>query len=200
MCSILFSLSPIFYTIAITLNMVLQFDHLCHLLFMECFEHVLLDQALMKPSCFLHFVDDTFVVWPHGSECLNEFSNVLNDLHPNIKFTMEVENDGLPFLDVFVFQNPNGSLGKGVYKELTHTDLHLNANSFHNPSQKCKASSTSVHWARIISYNASVQDDLSHLHRVFLANGHKPCDVRWALWHSVRSKKPDELHEEKAQQ
>lgn len=82
-------------------------------LFMESFDNVLLCQATLKPSGFLQFVDDTLVVWPHGRENLNEFLIFLNDLHPNIKFRMEAENNELPLLAAFVCQKANGPLGGG---------------------------------------------------------------------------------------
>jgi hypothetical protein len=45
----------------------------------------------------------TYVVWPHGKNELCGFLQNLNNINPNIKFTMEVEQNGsLPFLDVLV--------------------------------------------------------------------------------------------------
>ena len=47
------------------------------------------------------YVDDTFVIWPHGQEKLTEFLNHLNRLHNKIQFTMEKEEEGhLAFLDL----------------------------------------------------------------------------------------------------
>jgi hypothetical protein len=34
--------------------------------FMEHIEAWLLDTAALKPSCWYSYVDDTFVIWPHG--------------------------------------------------------------------------------------------------------------------------------------
>lgn len=71
---------------------------------MEHFKHVALGGALLKPSCFLHYVDNTFLIWPHGTVTLDQFFQFLYNLHPNIRFTMEDENgSGLSFLDVFVY-------------------------------------------------------------------------------------------------
>lgn len=39
-------------------------------LFMEAFEHSTLERAPHKPSAFRRYVDDTFIVWPHGREKL----------------------------------------------------------------------------------------------------------------------------------
>lgn len=103
-------------------------------LFMEDFEDMALRTSALQPKCFWRYVDDTFFVWPHGRDSLNRFLDHFNCLHPNIKFTMEVESDGkLPFLDVMVYKKQDGTLGHSVHRKPTHTDLYLNARSCHPP-------------------------------------------------------------------
>src|SRR5699024_2324993 len=71
--------------------------------FMEEFERTAIESFRLKPKVWLRYVDDTFVVWPHGRDLLNVFLQHINSIHPNIKFTMEVEKDNkLSFLDVLV--------------------------------------------------------------------------------------------------
>lgn len=84
---------------------------------MEQFEHVILERAPFKLSCFMWYVDDTFTIWPHGIDKLNKFLHFINGLHPNIKFTMEMEKDvGLHFFHVFLCQKGDGSLRqKGLF-------------------------------------------------------------------------------------
>jgi hypothetical protein len=60
-------------------------------IFMEQFEKLALDAAPYKPLLWLRYVDDTFVVWPHGLEQLHIFLGHLNSLRPSIRFTMETE-------------------------------------------------------------------------------------------------------------
>jgi hypothetical protein len=104
--------------------------------YMEHFEQQAISSAKRKPTQWYRYVDDTFVVWPHGRNKLHGFLH-LNNIHPNIKFTMEVEQNGsLPFLDVLVSRRPDGSLGHSVYRKSTHTDLYLHAKSEHHPAQK----------------------------------------------------------------
>lgn len=75
-----------------------------------------LDRAPLKRSAFRQFVDGTFIAWPHGHEMLGEFLAFMNSLHGNIKFTMEMENNGmLPFLDVLVYRKQDICLGHGLY-------------------------------------------------------------------------------------
>jgi len=37
---------------------------------------------------WFRYVDDTFVIWPHGKEKLTEFLNHLSRLHTNIQVTI----------------------------------------------------------------------------------------------------------------
>ena len=75
--------------------------------FMEDFEKKAIEQATHKPVCWFRYVDDTFVIWPHGQEKLTEFLNHLNGLNNKIQFTMEKEDDGhLPFLDIDIYRKP----------------------------------------------------------------------------------------------
>ena len=48
--------------------------------FLEDFEKKAIEQATHKPVCWFRYVDDTFVIWPHGQEKLTEFLNHLNGL------------------------------------------------------------------------------------------------------------------------
>jgi hypothetical protein len=67
--------------------------------YMEVFEEMALDRAPHKPLCWFRYVDDTFVIWPHGPDRLRDFLDHLNTVHQSIQFTMETERDGhLPFL------------------------------------------------------------------------------------------------------
>jgi hypothetical protein len=59
--------------------------------FMEDFENKAIEQATQKPVCWFRYVDDPFVIWPHGQEKLTEFLNHLIGLHNKIQFTMEKE-------------------------------------------------------------------------------------------------------------
>ena len=55
-----------------------------------------------KPIEYIRYVDDTFVLFRNESN-VEEFQKYLNTKHPNIKFTVEKEQDNkLPFLDVEV--------------------------------------------------------------------------------------------------
>jgi hypothetical protein len=64
-------------------------------IFTNHFEEVALDSAQHKPSLWLQHVYDTFVVWPHGPERLQNFLSHLNNLRPSIQFTLEIESNSV---------------------------------------------------------------------------------------------------------
>jgi len=53
---------------------------------MEDFEKKAVEQVTHKPVCWYRYVDDTFVIWPHGQEKLTEFLKHLSRLHNNIVY------------------------------------------------------------------------------------------------------------------
>jgi hypothetical protein len=98
-------------------------------IFMEHFEETTLDRADHKPTKWLRYVDDTFMVWPHEPATLQEFLHHLNSLRSTIKFTMEVEVYGtLPFLDIMVMKR-GPKLTVKVYQKPTHTGRYLHFKS-----------------------------------------------------------------------
>jgi hypothetical protein len=80
-------------------------------------------------------VEDTFVIWPHGPDKLNDFLIHLNSIHQCIQFTMQIERKGhLPFLDTDIYRRHIRRLsGYRVYHKPTHTNLYLNTGSHHLP-------------------------------------------------------------------
>ncbi|XP_046400884.1 uncharacterized protein LOC124167130 [Ischnura elegans] len=142
-------------------------------LYMESFEKTALESYDKRPSLWLRYVDDTFVIWPHGEEELKRFLNHLNSQHHAIQFTMELEKEHqLSFLDVLVKRKGNGRLGHSVYRKPTHTDRYLNAASHHHPSQKSSLVATLVNRAYKICDSDSIASEKKHLTSALLRNGY----------------------------
>lgn len=86
------------------------------------------------------------------------------------------------FLDVLAYQRTDGSVGHMVYRKPIHTNLYWNTSSCHHLAQKRSVLATVVYWAVAISGSDSLQDELCHLHRVFLKNGYyNPCKIQQAI-------------------
>ena len=106
-------------------------------IYMEHFKKLALASAPFAPTVWFQYVDDTYTIWNHGEEKLEEFLNHLNSIHPNLQFTMEKEIDGqLPSLDVMVIRKPYLLLEHKVYRKPTHTEQYLHKNSNHHSQQK----------------------------------------------------------------
>jgi hypothetical protein len=98
---------------------------------MEYFEEIALDTANYKPAKWFRYVDDTFMIWPHGPPKLQQFLDQINNVRPTIKFTIEVEaNNTLPFLDVLVMKRGQ-KLTTKVYRKPTHMGCYLHFKSNH---------------------------------------------------------------------
>ena len=101
-------------------------------IFMGHLEQELLAGHHKKPSLWLRFIDDIFVVWPHSLDDLNAFLTYMNSYHDTIKFTMEFSKEKIVFLDTIVkkarFTN---KLLVELYTKPTDTHNYLHFNSFH---------------------------------------------------------------------
>ncbi|XP_058045388.1 P2Y purinoceptor 1 isoform X3 [Ahaetulla prasina] len=143
-------------------------------LYMEHFETQALEKSDHKPKLWLRYVDDTFIIWPHGKEKLDNFLTHLNSLHPKIQFTMETEvNNQLPFLDVLVYRKPNGSLGHTIYQKKTHTNRYLHALSHHHPAQINSVVKTLISRTKRLADEQHLKTKLYTLTNVLTSNGFK---------------------------
>ena len=69
-------------------------------------------------------MDDIFTVFSSNID-FSLFHKFLNELHPNLKFTYELGNSTLPFLDTVISVN-GVDFDSWVYRKATNTDLILN--------------------------------------------------------------------------
>ena len=63
-------------------------------------------------------MDDIFIIWLHDRERLDEFLLALNSYHESIKFTWEIGNDKICFLDVMISFN-GGKFSTDAYHKPT---------------------------------------------------------------------------------
>lgn len=165
-------------------------------IYMEHFESTAIKTASHKPAYWFRYVDDTFVVWPHGKSKLDDFLHHLNNQHPDIQFTMECEKDDqLPFLDVLIYKKSDGSLGHKVYRKPTHTDRYINADSNHHPAQKQGVINTLVNRAFKISDEEHISDELNHLTKALQKNGFQKKDINRVIRkHGHPKDRPEKEH------
>ena len=97
-------------------------------IYMEYFEEMALGSTSLKPSMWLRYIDDTFILWPH-QEDVQTLLDHGNSIQPFIQFTKEKEQDNkLPLLDVLLTCTEQG-FRSSVYCKPTFTGQYLNFNS-----------------------------------------------------------------------
>ena len=89
-----------------------------------------------KPKFYLRYVDDILAAFDNEQDSLS-FKKILNNRHPNIKFTVEKQiNYSIAFLDVFNSGINNQNLTLKTYHRQTYTGLLLNFKSLTSFSYK----------------------------------------------------------------
>ena len=110
------------------------------------------------------YVDDTFTIIE--KEDRNSFLQHLNSIHTSIKVICEeVRSDGtMPFLDILITPEEDGSLNTSVFRRPTHTDLYLLLDSHHTISSKYSVAGTLYHRAKTVCSNSQLlQKEEDHL-------------------------------------
>nr|VZI44724.1 unnamed protein product [Spirometra erinaceieuropaei] len=135
-----------------------------------------------KPKFWMRYVDDTFVILHRDAK--DNFKRELDSIFPQIQFTMEEENNGvLPFLDVQVSRQEDGTLQTGVFRKATDTEKILHYNSNHPLSHK--RSCVRTLFRRIYTHCSTEAEKLRErktLWRLFLANGYPHSFVNKCLY------------------
>ncbi|CAM9382875.1 unnamed protein product, partial [Heterosigma akashiwo] len=146
-------------------------------IFMEDYEEkvvIKLSDGTVIRADWLRFRDDTWMIWEHSQELFDEFLRKLNGIHPKIKWEAVFEENGqLPFLDVLVVRNEDGSFTTTVYRKPTHSDRYLHWTSNHPVKDKLSGIRTLVYRANHYCSTASLKmAELTHLRKTFADNGY----------------------------
>ena len=80
---------------------------------------------------FKRYLDDCFIIWDESWENIRFLHDKLNNLDPNLKFTIEHDKDNIAFLDVQLNRGPDNEIITDVYYKPTDTKQYLNFKSCH---------------------------------------------------------------------
>jgi hypothetical protein len=106
-------------------------------MFMEHFNTLSLNSFHLKPKFVFIFVDDTFIVWPHGPSFLISFLNHLNGIPPISNLIWKFKKKTLfPFWMFLSLISLMALSSTKFIGRITHRDRYLHAQSHHNPAQK----------------------------------------------------------------
>ena len=138
------------------------------------------------PRVWKRFVDDVLAVVRKAE--VERFLDHLNNTHPNILFTMELEqNRSLPFMDVRFTRLPSGALEREVYRKPTHTNRYIHADSHQPMNVKSATIRCLVDRAfKVCSSNAIRERELETIRTIMVENGYKRKFVNKVIGRQIR--------------
>ena len=127
--------------------------------------------GIQRPSTYFRYVDDTFVIVKDLDE-KKRLQDHLNNMHPSLTFTSEVEdNNKLAFLDVLVSRN-NTRFVTTVYRKPTFTGLYTSWDSFCSKRRKISIITTLTHRALMICSEETLHQEVEKIKELLLNNGY----------------------------
>ena len=115
-------------------------------------ENTFLSSFNIKLTAYFRYIDEIFLIWPHGIDTLQTFLENANKTLPNISFSHEYSSTAVSFLDVMTKIN-NGIISTSLYKK--NTDNHLNV---HYTSCHPKHMKNSIIFSQLLRYKRICSD------------------------------------------
>ena len=84
------------------------------------------------------FIDDIFIIWTGSKDEFNTFMTKINQIHKTIKFTFELHETELTFLDITLYKgkrfHEKQILDMRTHIKPTNKQLYIHATSYHPPT------------------------------------------------------------------
>ncbi len=136
---------------------------------------------------FIHFykryIDDIFIIWTGSKEEFERFMNVINGLHPTIKFTSEynAENRSTTYLDLTISIS-NNKIKTDLYRKPTDKVQYLLPSSCH-PAHTFKSVpySLALRLLRICSDTSDLNNRFKELEEMLLSRGYNKNIIKNAI-------------------
>ncbi|XP_065662433.1 uncharacterized protein LOC136084958 [Hydra vulgaris] len=122
---------------------------------------------------FLRYVDDSHARFPNIKQA-KQFQDILNQQHPAIQYTIEVENETktLNFLDITITNNTLGKYEYKVYRKEAITNIQIKPHSNHDPNILTAIFKGFLHRAYSICSKHHLQNEINFLIDMFIENGY----------------------------
>jgi hypothetical protein len=151
-------------------------------IFMADFEEKWVYTYNPKPTIWLRYIDDIFMIWEHGSDSLQDFLLHLNSCHRTIKFTSEHSHKEVTFLDTLVKIDDNHKLYTDLYCKPTDSHNYLLYDSAHPTHLKNSLPySQLLRIRRICSHLTDFDKNAIEISRHFLRRNYPPQIVEEAI-------------------
>ena len=139
-------------------------------LFVGEMENRHLNENKTKVKYYTRFVDDVLTIFEQDE--VNSFHNFINSWHDNLKFTVEVGGNSIPFLDINIEIN-NENLCTTVYRKPTYTGLLLNFQAVCPITWKKGLMNTLINRAYNVCSNWHLfHEEMCKLRNIAISNGY----------------------------
>ncbi|XP_037774196.1 uncharacterized protein LOC119570599 [Penaeus monodon] len=126
-----------------------------------------------QPAVFYRYIDDIFGIFTGTEAELLEYHQELNNIHPDLNFTVEYSKKELPFLDTMVYLDAEGKVQTSVYHKPSNTHQYLHFQSCHPPSLKRSLPySQALRIKRIVSEPHKLEEALKDMVSFFTKRGY----------------------------
>lgn len=145
------------------------------------------------PRVWWRYMDDVYgVIRARG---LQQLMNALNQQHPSIKFTYEIEEEGsLPFLDLKIHHQEDHSLRFTIYRKPTSTDRYITNDSFHHGCHKASAFHAMVYRMLNIPLDREAfEEEKQRIYSIAAANGYNNKFIDKILKHHLEKKERENM-------
>ena len=106
-------------------------------IFMAAVETEIIERSSKKPLIWKRYIDDVFSLWNLNKEEITAFIELANNYHPTIKFTAEISDTEITFLDTCVYKGERfkeeSILNVRTYFKPTETFQYTHFTSCHPP-------------------------------------------------------------------
>jgi len=156
-------------------------------LFMGKFEQDFIETCQYKPTLWLRFLDDIFMLWDHSLEQLESFVKALNEFHESINFTYDISREHVSFLDVDIYRDSMNKICTKVHIKNTNVHQYLEYSSCH--PKTCKDGiplSQAKRYRRIISDDQKFSESLDSLWEFFKVRNY-PEDIINRAFYKARN-------------
>ena len=85
------------------------------IIFMHYLETNFLSNYPKQPKTWLRFIDGTIMIWQFGRLELDKFLEALNNHNHKIKFTYNIDQNEIPFLDTIVYRSQTNNIYTIMY-------------------------------------------------------------------------------------
>ena len=141
------------------------------------------------------YVDDILVCFTGSDRQLGTILQLLNTLHPRIKFTVEEEvESSINFLDLTITRTLNKHRFS-IYHKPSHTDITIHNTSHHPVQHKLAAYHSMIHRLTNVPLSENAfQEELNIIKQIAINNGYSPLIIEKMLTKKLQTKAISEIY------